>query len=57
MGEKNISDDHFNEVLKIACLDNFVNELKNKEHTIIGDNGKQISGGQKTKNCNCQSFV
>jgi len=39
----------FNEVLKKVNLFGFVNELPDKEKTVVGDNGALISGGQKKR--------
>lgn len=53
--EKNISfNDEINEklldeVIKKANLDSFVNSLKDKSKTLVGDGGNNLSGGQKQR--------
>ena len=39
----------FEQILRKVNLFHFVNELPNKENTIVGDNGALISGGQKKR--------
>jgi ABC-type multidrug transport system fused ATPase/permease subunit len=39
----------FEEVLKLASLNEFIQSLPDKEHTFLGDNGILISGGQKQR--------
>ena len=41
--------DQFNEALKISNLINFVSKLKNKTNTMIGEDAKKISMGQKQR--------
>lgn len=37
------------EAIKIACIDEFIESLPLKENTVIGPQGKEISGGQKQR--------
>ncbi len=39
----------FQESLEKAALEDFVNELKEKEDTMLGNNGVNVSGGQKQR--------
>ena len=39
----------FNQALKVADLENFVNSLHSKENTFVGETGLNISGGQKQR--------
>ena len=41
--------DQFDEALKISNLINFVSKLKNKTNTMIGEDAKKISMGQKQR--------
>lgn len=45
----NITDEEINEVIKLACLDEFINSLPEKLDTIIGEGGTNLSGGQKQR--------
>lgn len=38
--------DEIDEASKIACIDEFINSLENKYETMIGADGKKLSGGQ-----------
>jgi ABC-type bacteriocin/lantibiotic exporter with double-glycine peptidase domain len=45
-GESSVNYRLFEKVIKQVGLDDFVNSLPEKENTVIGENGFQISGGQ-----------
>ena len=47
--EKDVDYKKFNHCLKISNLSGFVNNLKDKEKTLIGNNGIRISGGEKQR--------
>ena len=47
--EKHIDNKNFNKALEQAQIDNFVNNLDDKEFTKIGNLGSRISGGQKQR--------
>ena len=47
--EKDVDYKKFNYCLKISNLLSFVNNLKDKEKTLIGNNGIRISGGEKQR--------
>lgn len=47
--EKTLSDVNSNKIIEISDLKNLINNLPNKEKTIIGENGIQLSGGEKQK--------
>lgn len=49
MTDKNIDPSRLQQALKIACLDEFVNSLPQKEHTLLGTVGVDLSGGQKQR--------
>lgn len=44
-----ISDEAMERVLKMADLQDFVNELPNKIHTMVGEHGVKLSGGQRQR--------
>jgi ATP-binding cassette, subfamily B, bacterial PglK len=44
-----IDEVRFTKVIKMSNLDNFVDNLPNKENTIIGDKGSKISNGQRQR--------
>ena len=45
----NLSDEEMYDACKIACLDDFIQELPNGYDTIIGEGGVNLSGGQKQR--------
>ena len=47
--ENNISPQRLNEVLRITCLDEFVNGLPAGVDTVIGERGITLSGGQRAR--------
>ena len=47
--KKNINYDLLSEALKFASLDKFINDLPEKLNTIVGPNGKKLSGGQSQR--------
>ena len=49
VSENEIDDKKINRCLKIAQLDNFVNDLPNGTYTSIGENGARLSGGQRQR--------
>ncbi len=46
---RTITDERFNEILKICCLDKFINELPLGIDTPIGERGITLSGGQRSR--------
>ncbi len=44
-----LTDREMKKACKIACLDDFINELPNGYDTIIGEGGVNLSGGQKQR--------
>ena len=49
VGNKNATDREINEALKVARLDSFVEGLKDKLNTNVGEGGSALSGGQKQR--------
>ena len=44
-------------ILKNSGLIDTIEKNRLNLNTLVGENGIEISGGQKTKNCNCKSFI
>jgi ABC transporter, permease/ATP-binding protein len=49
IGKKNASDEEVIQAAKKANCDDFVDNLKDKYDTIIGENGSKLSGGQRQR--------
>lgn len=47
--KQNLTDEEMIEACKIACLDDFINELPDKYDTVIGEGGINLSGGQRQR--------
>lgn len=47
--KNDLTDKEMKEACKIACLEEFINELPDKYDTIIGEGGVNLSGGQKQR--------
>ena len=47
--ENKINDNLLSEALKFSSLDEFINNLPEKLYTIVGPNGKKLSGGQSQR--------
>lgn len=55
--EKNVSDKQIREVLKIACLDQWVKQLPKGLNTFIGEQALMISGGEKQRICIARAIL
>ena len=49
LGKTNFDKKNFQDILSISQLKDFVENLPNKQNSIIGENGIKISGGQKQR--------
>ena len=49
LGKGQIDRSKLKKVIKISMLENFIEELPDKENTLVGENGIKISGGQKQR--------
>ena len=47
--KENVSDKEIKEACKLACLDEFINELKDGYDTVLGEGGINLSGGQRQR--------
>ena len=43
------TDDEIWEAARLSESDEFINQLPNKEHTIVGERGQKLSGGQRQR--------
>lgn len=44
----NVSEEQLNEVLRVSCPEDYVEALENGLDSVIGENGKLMSGGEKS---------
>lgn len=47
--KKDMTEEEMIEACKLACLDDFINQLPNKYDTIVGEGGVNLSGGQRQR--------
>ena len=47
--KENVTDEEITEACRLACLDTFIDSLKDKYDTIVGEGGINLSGGQKQR--------
>jgi subfamily B ATP-binding cassette protein MsbA len=55
--DKNVTEEQLNIVIKSACLDEFINGLKDGLDSQIGERGVLISGGQKQRIAIARAFL
>lgn len=48
-GMHNVSEEKLQEVIHMACIDEFLDDLPNGLDTVVGDRGSKLSGGQKQR--------
>ena len=48
-GNLEATDDEIWEAARLSESDEFINQLPNKEHTIVGERGQKLSGGQRQR--------
>ena len=56
-GSKDASDEDLREACKIACADEFINDLPDSYNTYIEQGGKNISGGQRQRLCIARALL
>ena len=47
--KKDVTDEEIKEACKLACLDEFINNLTDGYDTIVGEGGVNLSGGQRQR--------
>ncbi len=52
-----ITDEEIEKACKMACLDEFINELPDKYDTIVGEGGISLSGGQRQRLAIARAFI
>lgn len=55
--KKDVSDEEIASACKLACLDGYINSLKDGYDTILGEGGVTLSGGQKQRLAIARAFV
>ena len=56
-GSKDASDEDLREACKIACADEFIDDLPDSYNTYIEQGGKNISGGQRQRLCIARALL
>lgn len=57
LGNKDVTEQQLNDVIKHACLDEFIYSLTNGVDTEIGERGILLSGGQKQRIAIARAFI
>lgn len=52
-----LSDEEIMDACRLACLDEFIDDLPNKYDTVLGESGVTLSGGQKQRLAIARAFV
>ena len=55
--KKDLTEEEIENACKIACLDDFIDDLPQKYDTILGEGGVALSGGQKQRLAIARAFV
>ncbi len=55
--KQDLTDEEMKEACKMACLDDYIEELPEKYDTIVGEGGIMLSGGQKQRLAIARAFV
>ena len=57
LGRTDITDEQLQQVLKAACLDEFISSLEHGLDTTVGERGVMLSGGQKQRIAIARAFI
>lgn len=55
--KKDVTDQEIAKACKLACLDEFINELPEGYNTIVGEGGVTLSGGQRQRLAIARAFI
>ena len=47
--KQDVTDDEIKDACKLACLDDYIEELPDKYNTVVGEGGVNLSGGQRQR--------
>lgn len=57
LGKEDATEEEIATAVKMACLDEFINELENRLDTKIGERGSLLSGGQRQRLAIARAFI
>ena len=57
LGKEDATEEEINQAIKMACLDEFISELKDGLDTKIGERGSLLSGGQRQRLAIARAFI
>lgn len=57
LGKEDASEEEISQAVKMACLDEFISELKDGLDTKIGERGSLLSGGQRQRLAIARAFI
>ena len=55
--KENVSDEEIKKACKLACLDEYIENLPDKYDTIVGEGGVMLSGGQRQRLAIARAFI
>jgi len=55
--KEDVTEDEIKEACKMACLDEFIENLPNKYNTVVGEGGITLSGGQRQRLAIARAFI
>lgn len=55
--KENVSDEEIKKACKLACLDDYIENLPEKYDTVVGEGGVMLSGGQRQRLAIARAFI
>ena len=55
--KENVSDEEIKKACKLACLDEYIENLPDKYDTVVGEGGVMLSGGQRQRLAIARAFI